>query len=130
MPIATGLLLESDAQPSAVHRCTGESDHSGRVVGHTEVIAKNGALNHWQLRSGCGHALQPQSPSAFLTAIRRSPSQEPLESSTIVELVAIVTRLICSVPLYVLTCLGRYRTDLPSSAGRPLSATHFLGHAL
>ena len=44
------------------------------------------------------------------------------------ELVAIVTRLIFSVPLYVLTCLGRYRTDLPSSAGRPFSATHFLGH--
>ena len=44
------------------------------------------------------------------------------------ELVAIVTRLIFSVPLYVLTCLGRYRTDLLSSAGRPFSATHFLGH--
>jgi hypothetical protein len=38
-----------------------------------------------------------------------------------------VTRPIFSVPLYVLTCLGRYRTDLPSSAGRPFSAAHFLG---
>src|SRR6202007_185714 len=35
----------------------------------------------------------------FLTPIRRSPSQEPLESSTIVEPVAIVTRPIFSVPL-------------------------------
>src|SRR5260221_10234515 len=33
-----------------------------------------------------------------------------------------------SVPLYLLTCPGRYRTDLPGSAGRPFSATHFLGH--
>ena len=57
MPIATGLLLESDAQPSAVHRCTGESDHSGRVVGHTEVIAQNGALSYRRLPSSCGHAL-------------------------------------------------------------------------
>jgi hypothetical protein len=32
-----------------------------------------------------------------------------------------------AVALYLLTCLGRYRTDLPSSAGRPFSATHFLG---
>src|SRR6266478_4009385 len=39
-----------------------------------------------------------------------------------------MTRLVFSVPLYLLTCLGRYRTDLPSSAGRPFSATHFLGH--
>src|SRR5882762_197204 len=39
-----------------------------------------------------------------------------------------MTRLVVSVPLYLLTCLGRYRTDLPSSAGRPFSATHFLGH--
>src|SRR5439155_25143827 len=62
------------------------------------------------------------------TAIRRSPSQVPLESSTIVEPVAIMTRLVFSVPLYLLTCLGRYRTDLLSSAGRPFSATHFLGH--
>jgi len=30
--------------------------------------------------------------------------------------------------LYLLTCLDRYRTDLASSAGRPFSATHFLGH--
>jgi len=97
-----------------------------RIVGNTEVIAKTSALSHRQLPSGCGHALSPQSPSAFPTAIRRSPSQEPLESSTIVEPLAIVTRL--SVPHYLLTCLGRYRTDLPSSAGRPFSATHFLGH--
>jgi hypothetical protein len=55
-------------------------------------------------------------------------TQVPLESSTIVEPEAIVTRLVFSVPLYLLTCLGRYRTDLPSSAGRPFSATHFLGH--
>ena len=32
------------------------------------------------------------------------------------EPVAIVTRLVFSVPLCLLTCLGRYRTDLPSSA--------------
>jgi hypothetical protein len=62
-------------------------------------------------------------------SIRRPPSQEPLESSTIVEPVAIVTRLIFSVPLYVLTCLGRYRTDLPGSAGRPFSAAYFSGTA-
>src|SRR3981189_164109 len=39
-----------------------------------------------------------------------------------------MTRPVFSVPLHLLTCLGRYRTDLPSSAGRPFSATHFLGH--
>ena len=33
-----------------------------------------------------------------------------------------------AVSLYLLTCLGRYRTDLLSSAGHPFSATHFLGH--
>jgi len=47
-----------------------------------------------------------------------------------VELVAIVTRLIFSVPLYVLTCLGRYRTDLPGSAGRPFSAAQLFGRCL
>ena len=52
------------------------------------------------------------------------------QRSTIVEPVAIVTRLIFSVPLYLPTCLGRYRTDLSSSAGRPFSATHFLGPLL
>jgi hypothetical protein len=61
------------------------------------------AISHRQFPSGCGHALSPQSPSAFPTAIRRSPSQEPLESSTIVEPAAIVTRLIFSVPFYLLT---------------------------
>jgi hypothetical protein len=45
-----------------------------------------------------------------------------------VEPVAIVTRLVFSVPLYLLTCLGRYRTDLLSSAGQPFSAAHFSGH--
>src|SRR5258708_20494542 len=75
-----------------------------------------------------GLASTPSGNNRRATAIRRSPSQEPLESSTIVEPVAIVTRLVFSVPLYPLTCLGRYRTDLPSSAGRPFSATHFLGH--
>src|SRR6266850_852693 len=49
-------------------------------------------------------------------------------TSTIVEPVAIVTRLIFSVPLYLLTWLGRYLTDLPSSVSQPFSATHFLGH--
>ena len=39
-----------------------------------------------------------------------------------------MTRLVFSVRLYLLTCFGRYRTDLPSSAGRPFSVTHFLGH--
>src|SRR5467141_4841808 len=39
-----------------------------------------------------------------------------------------MTRLVFSVPLYLLTCLDRYRTDLPSSAGRSFSAAHFLGH--
>ncbi len=33
------------------------SAHSGRMVGHTQVIAKNGALSHRQLPPGCGHAL-------------------------------------------------------------------------
>jgi len=27
------------------------------IIGHTEVIAKNGALSHRQFPSGCGHAL-------------------------------------------------------------------------
>jgi MacB-like periplasmic core domain len=63
------------------------------------------------------------------TATRRSPSQEPLESSTIVEPVATMTRLILTVPLYLLTCLGRYRTDRLSSAGRSFSALIFLGTA-
>ena len=30
---------------------------TSRIVGHTEVIAKNGALSHQQFPSGCGHAL-------------------------------------------------------------------------
>jgi hypothetical protein len=45
--------------------------------------------------------------------MRLSPSQVPLESSTIVEPVATVARLIFSLPLYLLTVLGRYRTNLP-----------------
>src|SRR5882724_165641 len=39
-----------------------------------------------------------------------------------------MTRPVFSVPLCLLTCLGRYRTDLPSSAVHLFSATHFLGH--
>jgi len=58
-------------------------------------------------------------------SIRRPPSQEPLESSTIVEPVAIMTRLIFSVPLYVLRMSRRCRNDLPSSAGRPFSCHSF-----
>jgi hypothetical protein len=51
--------------------------------------------------------------------------------STIVEPVAIVTRLVFSVPLYLLTCLGRYRTDLPSSAGQPFFyLSFFWAHSL
>jgi hypothetical protein len=38
-----------------------------------------------------------------LVAIRSSPSQEPVGSRTIMEPVAIVTRLIFSAPLYLLT---------------------------
>ena len=36
---------------------------------------QNGALRHRQLPSGCCHALLSQSPSAFPTAIRHSPSK-------------------------------------------------------
>src|SRR6266403_60763 len=79
------------------------------MVGHTEVIAKNGALSHRQLPSGCGHALYPQSPSGLPTAIRRSPSQVPLESSTIVKPVAIGTPLI-------IFCFA-----LPAHIARPIS---------
>src|SRR5258705_12883032 len=92
-------------------------------------MVPNGAPSHHRhLPSGLRSRSLTQSPSAFPSAIQRSPSQEPLESSTIVEPAAIVTRLVFSVPLYLFTCLGRYRTDVPSSAGRPFSATHFLGH--
>jgi hypothetical protein len=52
-------------------------------------------------------SLWPQSSSAFPTAIRRSPSQVPLESSTIVEPVAIGTRLI-------------FRSALPAHIARPI----------
>ncbi len=55
-------------------------------------------------------------------------TQEPLESSAIVGAVAIVARLIFSVPLCLLTWLGRYGTDLPGSVGQPFSAAHFSGH--
>src|SRR5579859_529836 len=61
-------------------------------------------------------------------SIRRSPSQEPFESSTIAEPVVIAARLISSVPSYLFTSLGRYHTDLPSSVGHPYSAAHFSGH--
>src|SRR5258705_13771007 len=92
-------------------------------------MVPNGAPSHHrQLPSGLRSRSLTQSPSAFPSAIQRSPSQEPLESSTIVEPAAIVTRLVFSVPVYLFTCLGRYRTDVPSSPGRPFSATHFLGH--
>ncbi len=33
-------------------------------------------------------------------------------------------------PIFLPTCLSRYRVDLPSSGGQPFSATHFSGHCL
>jgi hypothetical protein len=45
--------LEIPFQKLFVLAATGNS----WFVGHTEVIAKNGALNHRQVPSGCGHAL-------------------------------------------------------------------------
>jgi ABC-type phosphonate transport system ATPase subunit len=50
-----------------------------------------------------GEVLGCLGPNGSGNAIRRSPSQVPLESSTIVEPVAIATRLIFSVSLCLLT---------------------------
>ena len=62
------------------------------------------------------------------TGSNRRKTQEPLESSTIFEPVVTVTRLVFSVPLYLLTWLRLYRIDLPSSVGQPFSAAYFSGH--
>jgi len=52
---------------------------------------------HVALSVGDFHGLRSR------TSNRPQPSERPLESSTIVEPVAIMTRLIFSVPLYLLT---------------------------
>jgi len=59
------------------------------------------------------------------TSNRPQPSERPLESSTVLEPVAIVARLIVSVPLYVTIELGQYRIDLLNSVGCLFSAAHF-----
>jgi hypothetical protein len=75
-------------------------------------------------------ALEESPPAGYVTdeTDYYRKTQEPLQSSAIVGAVAIVARLIFSVPLCLLTCLGRYRTDLPGSVGQPFPATHFSGY--
>jgi hypothetical protein len=49
--------LSRGEKPEPNRRTTRDNDCGLGQVGHTEVIAKNGALSHRQLPSGCGHAV-------------------------------------------------------------------------
>jgi hypothetical protein len=82
------------------------------------------------VRKHCRQALTQPINSLKLgqRAATARKTQEPLESSAIVGAVANVARLIFSVPLCLLTELGRHRTDLSGSAGQHFSAGHFSGH--